>query len=218
VQSFPCSLVAVSVVLAPSRRERKKQATRQAIHEAAFTMVDEHGLSGVTVEAISDRAGVAPRTFWYYFSSKEDAVLDRDPARPETLRVALLARPGEEDILIALRRVLDDDLAGRVVDRARALRRGALVRREPQLMAAVAATFDEIEQALVQAVAERMGLDPDADLFPGLIVSAVCGAYRIAQLHWSDRNGRPSLQDLVDEAFQHLARGLATGRLPGSGR
>jgi AcrR family transcriptional regulator len=206
----------MSVVLAPSLRERKKQATRQAIHEAAFTMVDEHGLSGVTVDAISDRAGVAPRTFWCYFSSKEDAVLDRDPARPATLREALLARPDDEEILTALRRVLDDDLAGRVVDRDRALRRGVLVRREPQLMAAVAATFDDIEQALVHAVAERMGLDPDADLFPGLIVSAVCSAYRIAQLHWSDRKGRPSLTDLVDEAFEYLARGLAPSELEAS--
>jgi AcrR family transcriptional regulator len=216
VQFFPATIAGVSVVLAPSLRERKKQATRQAIHEAAFALVDEHSLSGVTVEAISDRAGVAPRTFWYYFSSKEDAVLDRDPARPEALRAALVARPADEEILTALRRVLDDDLAGRVVDRARALRRGVLVRREPQLMAAVAATFDEIEQALVRAVSERMGLDPDSDLFPGLIVSAVCGAYRIAQLHWSDRKGRPSLQDLVDEAFQHLARGLATSPLEGN--
>jgi AcrR family transcriptional regulator len=204
---------AVSVTLAPSLRERKKQATRRAIHEAAFAMVDEYGLSGVTVEAISDRAGVAPRTFWYYFSSKEDAVLDRDPGRPEGLRKALLARPPEEDILTALRRVLDEDLAGRVVDRNRALRRGLLVRREPQLMAAVAATYDEIERELVHGVAERMELDPDSDLFPGLIVSSVCGAYRIAQLRWSDRKGRPSLQDLVDEAFEHLGRGLAPGRL-----
>jgi AcrR family transcriptional regulator len=213
VQSFSVTLVRVSVVLASSRRERKKQATRRAIHEAAFTMVEEHGLSGVTVEAISDRAGVAPRTFWSYFSSKEDAVLDRDPARPEGLRAALLGRPPDEDILTALRRVLDEDLAGRVVDRSRALRRGLLVRGEPQLMAAVAATYDEIERALVQGVAERMGLDPDTDLFPGLIVNAVCGAYRIAQLRWSDRKGRPSLQDLVDEAFEHLARGLAPSPL-----
>jgi AcrR family transcriptional regulator len=203
----------MSVDLAPSLRERKKQATRRAIHEAAFEMVDQFGLSGVTIEAISDRAGVALRTFWAYFSSKEDAVLDRDPARPQALRAALLARPADEDILSALRRVLDEDLAGRIVDRGRALRRGLLIRREPQLMAAVAATYDEIERELVHGVAQRMGMDPDADLFPGLIVNAACGAYRIAQLRWSDRKGRPSLQDLVDEAFEHLARGLAPGQL-----
>ena len=46
-------MVDVTVALAPSLRERKKQATRQAIHEAAFDLVEDHGLSGVTIEAIS---------------------------------------------------------------------------------------------------------------------------------------------------------------------
>ncbi len=81
------------VQLETSRRERKKQATRQALHEAAFVLVEEHGLAVVTVEAIADRADVATRTFFNYFSSKEEAVLDRDPGRPEALRRALLERP-----------------------------------------------------------------------------------------------------------------------------
>jgi AcrR family transcriptional regulator len=199
----------MTVELAPSLRERKKQATRRAIQEAAFDLVDEHGLSGVTIEAISYRAGVAPRTFWTYFSSKEDAVLDGDPARAGMMRSALLSRPPGEDVLTALRRVLEEDMASRVVDRDQALRRARLVRREPQLMAAVAASFDEIERALVLAVAERLGQDPDGDLFPGLIVSAACGACRIAYLRWSDREGCPPLMQLVDEGFQYLARGLA---------
>ena len=50
-----------------SHRERKKQATRRAIHDAAFELVEQSGFTGVTVEAISERAGVAPRTFWSYF-------------------------------------------------------------------------------------------------------------------------------------------------------
>jgi AcrR family transcriptional regulator len=197
------------VELTTSLRERKKQATRRAIHEAAFDLVDERGLSSVTIEAISHRADVAPRTFWTYFSSKEDAVLDSDPARAEMMRSALLSRPTDEDALTALRRVLEEDMASRVIDRNQALRRACLVRREPQLMAAVAASFDEIERALVLAVAERLGQDPDADLFPGLIVSAAGGACRIAYLRWSDRKGRQPLMQLVDEAFQYLARGLA---------
>src|SRR5579862_3444969 len=83
--------------LETSHRERKKLATRQAIHEAAFELVDESGLAHVTIEAVSERAGVAPRTFWAYFGSKEDAVLKRDPDRPRSLRQALLARPAGED-------------------------------------------------------------------------------------------------------------------------
>ena len=44
----------MTVELAPSRRERKKQATREAIHEAAFDLAEESGLGAVTVEAISE--------------------------------------------------------------------------------------------------------------------------------------------------------------------
>jgi AcrR family transcriptional regulator len=97
----------VTVQLETSRRERKKQATRQALHEAAFGLVEENGLAAVTVEAIADRADVATRTFFNYFSAKEDAVLDRDPGRPEAVRQALLERPEAEDALTALRRVMD---------------------------------------------------------------------------------------------------------------
>ena len=51
----------MTVQLETSRRERKKQATRQALYEAAFVLVEEHGLAAVTVEAIADRADVATR-------------------------------------------------------------------------------------------------------------------------------------------------------------
>lgn len=194
---------------ATSLRERKKRATRKAIHEAAFDLVEERGFSGVTIDAISARADVAPRTFWAYFSSKEDAVVDRDAGRPQALRAALLRRPVEEDVLTALREVLLADLEERAVDRTKALRRARLIRREPQLMHAVAVTFDEIERALVLAVAERLGAEAGKDLFPGVLVSAACGAGRVAFSHWSERRGGLSLRELLDEAFGHLGRGFA---------
>ena len=199
----------MTVELAPSHRERKKLATRQAIHEAAFDLVERLGWSGVTVEAISQQAGVAPRTFWAYFSSKEEAVVDWDPGRAEQLRLALLERPVEEDPLTALHRILEDDLLPRMTDRDKALRRFCLIRRDSQLRAAVAANFDEVEQALVSAVAERMGRDPETDMLPGVMVSAAIGACRVVQLRWTGRKGRPSLPELLDEGFAHLAAGLA---------
>jgi len=203
----------VTVDLTPSLRERKKRATRRAIHEAAVDLVEDLGLSRVTVEAISARANVSPRTFWSYFSSKEDAVINRDPKRPEALRRALAERPAGEDALTALRHVLEADLIERVGrDRVQAVRRSRLVRQEPELMAAVAAAFDEIEPALVEAVAARTGEDPETDLYPALVVSAACGACRVAQLRWSDEKGRPSLGTLVRTAFDHLASGLVSPR------
>ncbi len=196
-----------------SHRERKKQATRRAIHDAAFELVEESGFTGVTVEAISERAGVAPRTFWSYFPSKEAAVLDVAADRPEVLRSALLARPADEDPLATLRCVLVADMVDRSVDSERALRRARLVRREPQLMAATAAAYDEIERALVAGIAERLGQDPEADLLPALYVNAACGACRAVHHRWTDTKGQPTLTDLVDQAFDHLAHGLAPAPL-----
>jgi AcrR family transcriptional regulator len=193
----------------PGHRERKKLATRRAIHWAAFELVELHGLAGATIEAISDRAGVAPRTFWSYFSSKEEAVIDHDPERPERLRQALLARPSGEDALTSVQSVLEDDLISRVTDRAASLRIADLVRREPELRAAVNATFDQVAQALVSAVAERTGQNPDRDLYPGLLVNSACVACRVALLRWTGLPGRPGLQTLLDEAFNQLAAGLS---------
>ena len=199
----------MTVELAPSRRERKKQATRQAIHEAAFTLAEEDGLVGVTVEAIAARADVAPRTFFNYFPSKEEAILDWDGERPESMRRALLARPLAEDALTALRRVMEDEVAQRVLDAERALRRMRLIRSEPQLRAAMAACSEDMERALVAGVAERTGQDVDADLYPALVVSAAWGAFKVAHLRWSDLGGRVSFEALLASAFDTLANGLA---------
>jgi len=59
----------------PSLRERQKDDTRAAIHEAAAAAALEGGLASATVEAIAERAGISRRTFFNYFPTKEDAIL-----------------------------------------------------------------------------------------------------------------------------------------------
>jgi AcrR family transcriptional regulator len=54
-----------------SRRERKKQETRQGLLEAALALFRESGYDETTVEEITDRADVAKGTFFNYFPSKE---------------------------------------------------------------------------------------------------------------------------------------------------
>jgi AcrR family transcriptional regulator len=201
------SIVAIDLV--PGRRERKKQATRQALHESAFRLAEEFGLAGVTVEAIADGADVAPRTFFNYFACKEDAILNRDPEWPGALRTALVGRPVDEDALTALRRVLEDEAGRRVLDAERFLRRMRLVRREPQLAATMAGISEETEHALIGGVAERTGQDGADDLYPAMVASAAWAAFKVAHLRWGDLGGRVPLTRLLASAFDTLSNGLS---------
>src|SRR3954469_18002584 len=87
---------------APGLRERKKQATRAALADAAWNLAAEHGVSAVTIDDIAQAADVSPRTFFNYFSSKEEAVLERTAAIGHALAAAIRARPADEPLTEAL--------------------------------------------------------------------------------------------------------------------
>ena len=55
----------------PSRRERKKDETRQRIFEAAISLFREKGFEATTVDEITEKADVGRGTFFNYFPRKE---------------------------------------------------------------------------------------------------------------------------------------------------
>jgi AcrR family transcriptional regulator len=83
-------------------RERKKEATRWALHTAAFELVCDRGLDNVTIEAIADAATVSRRTFSNYFASKEEALLYGESLRLRRLLDLVRARPAGEPAWAAL--------------------------------------------------------------------------------------------------------------------
>ncbi len=54
-----------------SRRERKKEETKERIVQAAFALFRKRGVAATTVEEICERADVAKGTFFNYFPRKE---------------------------------------------------------------------------------------------------------------------------------------------------
>jgi AcrR family transcriptional regulator len=187
-----------------SRRERKKQATRDALQAAALDLVEARGLASVTVEDIAERADVATRTFSNYFSSKEDAVIGWDPGAVGEVLAALAAEPRSDDPVACFHQVLVERFSARATDPEATLRRIRIIKSDPHLLSRMAAKFEEFEQGLIGAMAERTGADPMRDLAPSLVVMVALTACRAALMHWCDQAGRISLEATLRDALRSV--------------
>jgi AcrR family transcriptional regulator len=116
----------------PSLRERKKAETWTAIHDAAASLAQLHGLEHATVEAIARSAGVSARTFFSYFPAKEDAVLGlREPVLDPGEAAKL---SGKEDLLGQVTLLLVA-VARSAIGETHTARRRDLLKRHPHLFA-----------------------------------------------------------------------------------
>jgi AcrR family transcriptional regulator len=188
-------------------RERKKLATRTALADAALRLCVEHGLDGVTVEHVANEADVSVRTFFNYFSSKEEAVVAGDVATAAAFVEAFAGRPAEEPVLRALHAALIEIVPERI-DPERVAQLRAL-RRTPALLPHQVAAFTVQEQELAAVVAARIGVDPATDLYPMMFAATVMATLRVVVGWWLDAAERPELSELIGVMIERLEAGFA---------
>lgn len=195
-------------------RERKKAATRAALRRAALQLVTDRGFDAVTVEEIADLAGVAQRTFFRYFASKEDVIVDdRDLA--EELAALLEQTPAAQPPVAAVRTALLS-LAGRLDagDRAEILARQRLIATTPALLARSLEQHQAWEAVLEDWLAERLGT---TDRLGNRLLPAVCvAAVRVAAEAWVASDGQDDIEGLVASALDQISHGLDL-QPPGNG-
>lgn len=190
-------------------RERKKRETRQRLRTAALQLVAERGLDHVTVEGIAEAADVSTRTFFNYFSSKEEAVVGSEPEWLTHVAEVLAARAYDEQPLFSLEAVFEEFAALLVQDRAVHVLRRKVMADNPSLMARRTAAFDELEQVLVTAIRERMPASATAAGDAALVVAAAVAAMKVSVDAWVDSDGDADLTALLHHAINRLAVGFA---------
>src|SRR5580700_2811886 len=179
-------------------RERKKIRTRQTIRREAFRLIEQNGYDATTVEQIAEAAEVSPSTFFRYFPTKEDVVLQDDM---ELLWMdVFLAQPADMGPIGALRAAVraafDGMGAGELAQLRETMDMAIAV---PAVRARMLTEFARTTQVIAQAVAERTG-KAASDFEVQALAGAVVG---IAMAAWFDQP-----RDL-DGFGAKLERGLA---------
>ncbi|MGW4054469.1 TetR/AcrR family transcriptional regulator [Streptomyces sp. NPDC004779] len=198
----------------PSLTQRRKAATQLDIARAAAELFTEHGPDGTTAESIALRAGVALRTFYRYFRSKQDAVAPLLTTGGDRWRDALAATaPG-----VPLRTALEESIAASLTPageaEAEALRwtRGLLraARTDPAMRAVWYRVNQESEERLREVLAVLAG--PAADpLEVRLAAAAATDANRIALESWAETDAPVAGPDSPAALALRCLRGLTGG-------
>jgi AcrR family transcriptional regulator len=167
----------------PGRRERKKQATRDALVAAALELFAADGVDATSVEQIAERVDVSARTFHRYFPSKDDVLFADSAARSQRLLQTLHARPAGEDVLASLQAGLTELVRNLAADPEREKLRLRVVEGNDRLRARSLRASDELAEVIAGYVTGRLprGVAP---AMPQLLAAWSIGALRVVHKSW----------------------------------
>ncbi|WP_165190460.1 TetR/AcrR family transcriptional regulator [Caulobacter soli] len=196
-------------------RDRKKEATRQAISNVATRLFVERGFDAVSVADIADEAQVARKTVFNYFPRKEDLVFDREDEVRALVRDALVDRDGRSPVgtFQALMRALVESQHPlfRITERPIHFWRmvsasTVLTARARELQVTLA---DDLAGMLADGVG-RPHADPEARLAATMLMATLVVAYGEALAAFREnRKPEAAFLGVVDRGFTGVDAALA---------
>ena len=201
-----------------SLRERKKARTRASIREHALRLFREQGYQATTVEQIAAAAEVSPSTFFRYFPTKEDVVLqDEFDVR---IIEAFERQPPEMSPVAAVRAALKEAATALSAAEWEQLREaGVLQMTVPEIRARMLDDMNRLIHVMADALAKRTGRAPD-DLAVRTLVGALFGVMMAIAMPYHETAADAALAidaefimpadmfDRMDEALALLEAGL----------
>jgi AcrR family transcriptional regulator len=181
-------------------RERKKQATRIAIRDAAMALFEEHGFQHTTFDRIAEAADVSRATVFSYFPTKEEIVFGEAAAAVDALGAMLAARPDGQSTVAAVRAWLGG-LSGWIEPEL--ILQLRLAREVPSVGARRLQLHGAIQAAMADAFEAELG--PEGHLAARLAAASLIAAFGIVEETAATRmeaGGRPLSDDEVDALLE----------------
>ncbi|NLS18516.1 TetR family transcriptional regulator [Rhizobium sp. P40RR-XXII] len=196
-------------------RDRKKEATRQAISDTATRLFVEHGFDKISVADIAHEADVARKTVFNYFRRKEDLVFDREDEVRDLVRKALADRRQQSPIgaFQALMRMLVETQHPLFRITERPIQFWRMVADSPALTAharALQVTLADDLSGMLSDTVGRAHADPNARLAGAMLMATLVVAYSEA-LRIFRGNGKPetALVSIMERGFAGVSAALA---------
>lgn len=193
----------------PALTQQRRDETRMEVARVAALLFFERGYDSTTVEALAHAAGIGIRTFYRYFSGKEDAIAPLLSTGTDAWAQELVACDPElplidalvESYSSALARVGDYSLE---LDELRPALRAAI--ELPALRAMWTRVQRDTEEKLVVALAQRLQL-PDDDIRVRLAACMANASARVAVEAWAQTDDAGSPIELVRACLAEMAAG-----------
>jgi AcrR family transcriptional regulator len=192
----------------PSRRERKKAQTRQAIYDAAMKLFQEQGYAGTSIVEICEAADVGHGTFFLHFPTKSALIHEfSQRLAEEALDAVSSRRASAREELVALVERLADELDARAE-----IMRAMLAEffENPETLASsseAGAALRELVTSIIERGQERGEFDPEVDArLAAASFLATAGAIISGQVY---ERGEVSRDEAKRQFLQHVFHGLA---------
>jgi AcrR family transcriptional regulator len=185
-----------------SLKLRKQQVVRAALSTAAEDLFLTHGFEEVTVEEIAQAAGVSRRTFFRYYDSKEDVMVERSDQLGEELLAQLAARPLNEPPLLAIRNALVPAVEAGLEEPELVRNVIHLLRETTLLRRAMMERRNRLEERIAALMAQRMDAAPD-DNTPMLLAFVTRALHDTAFNAWYDHETE-DIAGLIDDLVGRL--------------
>ena len=189
--------------------ERRRRLLRDEIRQVAVILFADKGFDSVTVGEIAAAAGLSVRTFFRYFATKDEVLLEYEHHLWHRLSEALSARPRHEGPVTALREALIATSHVNPSDRHRVVQLGRILAQAPDLQARSRGQRLAIDDEIVDMVTKRFsGQSAKNRTTARVIVSAMNAVAASEFSAWVSGGGRGDLAMRTGQALMVLEAGL----------
>ncbi len=182
--------------------KRKQQLVRDAIWDAAIDLFAKKGFDEVTVEEIAGAAGVSPRSFFRYFSSKSDLLAYAVLVYGRSIGEAIEACPKSWTPMAVMKKVTLDTAQG-VAANPRSRQVIRIVQSSTAAREALAGSLVTIEDRVAVAFQSRLRKGTKDRLKPRLLAALTLSILQVVNKCWAEGDAR-DISAIAQQAFSAL--------------